>query len=121
MTQGLASISSVLPSEDLQSVLNSTRPLWEQLRGGRLFVTGGTGFFGKWLLETFAFANAELQLEAELVALTRDPHRFLLDMPHLAECDSIRFQTGDVRNFAFSDGTFTHVIHAATEASARAQ
>jgi dTDP-glucose 4,6-dehydratase len=102
----------------LQSVLNRTLPMWEQLRGGRLFVTGGTGFFGKWLLETFAFANAELQLEAELVALSRDPQRFLLDTPHLAGCDGIRFQTGDVRNFAFPDGTFTHVIHAATEASA---
>jgi nucleoside-diphosphate-sugar epimerase len=118
MTQGFVSTSFVLPSEDLQSVLSRTLPVWEQLRGGRLFVTGGTGFFGKWLLETFAFANAELQLEAELVALTRDPQRFLLEMPHLAEWDSIRFQTGDVRNFVFPDGTFTHVIHAATEASA---
>ncbi len=118
MTQGLIATSSVLPSEDLQSLLSHTLPMWEQLRGGRLFVTGGTGFFGKWLLETFVFANAELQLEAELVALTRDPQRFLLDMPHLADCEGIRFQTGDVRNFDFPDGLFTHVIHAATEASA---
>jgi dTDP-glucose 4,6-dehydratase len=118
MRQGLLSTSFVLPGEDLQSVLIRTLPLWEELRGGRLFVTGGTGFFGKWLLETFAYANLELQLEAELVALTRDPQRFLREMPHLGQCNSIRFHGGDVRSFVFPNGAFSHVIHAATEASA---
>jgi nucleoside-diphosphate-sugar epimerase len=118
MTQGLLSNSFVLPSEDLHSVLARTLPLWEELRGGRLFVTGGTGFFGKWLLETFAYANLELQLEAELVALTRGPQRFVSEMPHLARSESIRLHVGDVRSFVFPNGAFSHVIHAATEASA---
>ena len=101
---------------DLKGVLRRTRNAWEQLRGQRIFITGGTGFFGKWLVETFAYAVSELDLDATLVLLTRDPQRFLKAMPHLSGCESITFEQGDVRDFNFPTGEFSHVIHAATEA-----
>jgi dTDP-glucose 4,6-dehydratase len=118
MTTTLASSQSGLFRDDLESVAVGARTAWEQLRDCRIFVTGGTGFFGKWLLETFAFANAELELNAELVVLSRNPRRFLNTMPHLAECDCISLCEGDVRTFEFPAGHFSHVIHAATDASA---
>src|SRR5688572_9351587 len=62
-----------LPADDLDHVLTHTRDLWERARGQRIFLTGGTGFFGPWLVETFAHANEALDLEATLVVLTRDP------------------------------------------------
>jgi dTDP-glucose 4,6-dehydratase len=39
--------------------------------------------------------------------------------PHLAFHPSIQFQIGDVRNFDFPKGDFSHVIHAATSANAK--
>lgn len=103
-----------LPPGDLAHVLEHTRPHWEALRGGRIFVTGATGFFGIWLLETFAFANKALDLGAELVGLTRDPVAFRTKAPHLASDSSIRLLQGDVRRFEFPEGHFTHCIHAGT-------
>ena len=50
-----------------------TGGLWEELRGARLFVTGGTGFFGCWLLETFLWANDQLKLGASAVVLDPEP------------------------------------------------
>jgi len=106
-----------LPKEDLEHVLAHTRPLWEQLRRGRVFVTGATGFFGIWILETFAYANKELGLGAELVGLSRNPQAFYEKVPHLASESSITLHRGDVRDFKFPEGAFTHVIHAGTTSS----
>jgi len=103
---------------DLDHVLDHTRGRWDELRGGRLFITGGTGFFGCWLLESFAWANDALKLGAEAVVLTRDAAAFGRKAPHLAGRSDLRLHTGDVRDFEFPHGPFTHIIHAATEASA---
>ena len=107
-----------LPAEDLDHVLAHTAGLWEELRGGRLFITGGTGFFGCWLLESFAWANDRLGLSAEAVVLTRRPAAFAEKAPHLAAHAAVKLHVGDVRDFAFPAGRFSHVIHAATDSDA---
>jgi dTDP-glucose 4,6-dehydratase len=98
--------------QDLDAVQAALAPLWWRLAGARLFVTGGTGFIGRWMLE--ALARADIDVEA--VILSRDPTAFAARAPHLAR----RFQLikGDVTGFTPPGGSFTHVIHAATDASA---
>ncbi len=126
-------MSSLGPNEnplasDLAHILAHTRELWETIRGENIFVTGGTGFFGRWLLESFHHANEQLKLEAHLVVLSRNPEKFQKEAPHLARGDSIRFVRGDVRSFTLEqlreelpnfDPTFRFLIHAATDASAK--
>ncbi len=91
----------------------------EPLRKKRLFMTGGTGFFGTWLLEALMWANRHAELDCEVCVLSRDPEKVRSRLPHLF-CDSrLSLLRGDVRTFAFPDQTFDSVIHAAAEASAR--
>jgi dTDP-glucose 4,6-dehydratase len=89
------------------------------MRGQRIFITGGTGFFGCWLVESFCHINRELRLEASATVLTRNPANFIAKAPHLAADPHVQLLTGDVKDFKFPEGIFPFVIHAATEASAR--
>ena len=104
-------------SLDLDHILNHTQGLWEEIKGQRIFITGGTGFFGCWLLESFAFANKKLGLGASALVLTRNWEAFRKKAAHLADNPAINFLEGDVRTFSFPEGEFGYVIHAATEAS----
>jgi nucleoside-diphosphate-sugar epimerase len=99
--------------EDLHHVLTHTKVLWEELRGKNIFITGGTGFFGCWFLESFAWANKELNLNASLLVLTRDGETFKKKAPHLTEHPFISFRLGDVRDLDFPQGEFDYIIHAA--------
>ncbi len=53
-------------ASDLDYILERTTDLWEELRGHSIFITGGTGFFGCWLLESFAWTNDKLGLNASV-------------------------------------------------------
>ncbi len=111
--------SKPLPHDDLEQVLEHAAGLWPQLRGQRIFITGGTGFFGLWLLESFLHANDRFDLKAEATVLTRNPEAFAAKAPHVAQHPAIRLHRGDVRDFIFPAGEFSCVIHAATDASAK--
>ncbi|MHB1357692.1 MAG: NAD-dependent epimerase/dehydratase family protein [Anaerolineae bacterium] len=104
--------------QDLDYILDHTKDVWEDLRAQRVFITGGTGFFGCWLLESFLWANERLELGASATVLTRSPESFRKKAPHLATAPSVTLHQGDIRDFDFPQGHFSHIIHAATEANA---
>ncbi len=109
-----------LPTEDLDHVLGHTLPLWERARGRRVFISGGTGFLGAWLLESLAYCNRKLHTGIAATVLTRDPEAFAQRMPHLASEPCIQTLQGDVRDFGFPREEFEYVIHAAAPTSAAA-
>ncbi len=103
--------------QDIDGIIEHVRPALTELRGQRLFLTGGTGFFGRWLLHTLTRASDQLKLNARVHVLTRDPENFQKLSPELAAHPSVHLERGDVRSFPFPKGNFSHIIHGATEAS----
>lgn len=75
----------------------------------RVLITGGTGFFGKSILD----CHRRCPL-GELTVLSRSAFRFAERHPELSV--GVRFLEGDVRTFAVGAAKFDWVIHAATPA-----
>ncbi len=84
-----------------------------------LFLTGGTGYFGIWLVEGLLALNQERQLGMKIAVLSRRPELFAQKMPHLANRPELEFVSGDVRTFTQSswceNQRFDAIIHAATD------
>jgi nucleoside-diphosphate-sugar epimerase len=112
-------MSAHVETEDLEHILKRTSHLWKEVKDQNIFITGGTGFFGCWLVESFAWINDHLNLNAKAFVLSRDPESFAHKAPHLVSHPSIHLVQGDVRSFDFPKEEFRFVIHAATETGTR--
>jgi nucleoside-diphosphate-sugar epimerase len=104
-----------LSAEDLAHTANYAGEAFQELANARLFLTGGTGFFGQWMLETLLHANRELGLSIQVTVLTRSPESFRRKGPHLASDPAIHLHAGDVRSFEFPARNYTHILHAAAD------
>jgi dTDP-glucose 4,6-dehydratase len=112
---GMTQSEALVP--DLEAVIEQNADDFAVFRGARFFISGGTGFVGSWLLETFAHANRRLALDAGAVVLTRNLDAFATAAPHLLCDPAISFRRVDVRDRKSIWGTFDAVIHAATTVS----
>jgi len=110
-------VNATILEQDINHILEHTKGLWDEIRGKSIFVTGGTGFFGCWLLESFIRANEKYGLLASATVLTRNPEAFQRKAPHLAFNPVIKLHIGDVKTFQFPKEKFSHIIHSSNEAA----
>ncbi len=87
-----------------------------------LFITGGTGFFGKAILRYLKVqyqAQPTSHLPEQVVVLSRAPEDFLSRYPEFANLGWLRFHRGDVEHASSlpNDEKFTHVLHAAADST----
>ncbi len=82
----------------------------ELLRGKKLLLTGGTGFFGKSILDKI---GRDASLGCDLTVLSRNPDAFKLNYPHLAKLSRLSFIAGDIREFSVPKSHYDFIIHAA--------
>ena len=101
--------------DDLEHIIKYAGDVLEEFRDKKIFITGGTGFFGIWILETLAWANAKLNLNIEAVVLTRNIKNFKKKAPHIVNNKSFSFIEDDVKKFKYPKQKFNYVIHAATD------
>lgn len=90
---------------------------WQALAGSRVFITGGSGFVGVWLLELLLRAQERLQLGLVVTVLTRRPAAFAQRLPHLAAHPSVLVLTGDVAQLQEVSTRFDFCVHAGANAS----
>jgi nucleoside-diphosphate-sugar epimerase len=93
------------------------------LRGRRIFVTGGTGFVGRCLLDYFLESAGARSPAFEVTVLSRrSSEEFFLRHPRYAGHAWLRFHEGSLDRLPVSQpGRFTDVLHAAADAHSSAE
>ncbi len=109
----------LMPIADLDAIVESVGDQLSRLHGADVLVTGGTGFFGVWLVSALLRANQTLDLGLRVHVMSRRPEVYLTRAPEFRDAPGLHLVAADIRSFRPSaDLRITHVIHAATAASA---
>ncbi len=82
------------------------------IKNKKIFITGGTGFFGKSLFRHCA----ELR-QNDIVILLHESEEFITEFPWVLTDKRIKILRGDVRDFEFPDANFDYIYHGATTSS----
>ena len=105
-------------SDDIDFIFNQLKELTDLslLNNKNIFITGGTGLFGKSILNILIHIKKFYNFR--ITVLTRDINSFISHYPEY-NLNYINFIQGDIRNFQYNGQDFDYIIHAATPASAK--
>ncbi|WGL60827.1 NAD(P)-dependent oxidoreductase [Pigmentibacter sp. JX0631] len=102
---------------DLEHIYTHTQEVFNEISNKRIFVTGCTGFFGIWLIESFLYINKKMNLNSHMTILTRNKKKFISLHNHLTNFSEIDFLEGDICSFEFPQNKYEYIIHGAAEVS----
>lgn len=117
MTFSLVLTPHGLLQDDVTRMRTRLLPLLPELRGKTLLITGATGFFGKWLLIALSELNRADAAGLEVIAVSRNPSKFLGQYPAFESLEGVQYLAADVSTFAQPLPQVDLAIHAATDAA----
>ncbi|MBT4791717.1 MAG: NAD(P)-dependent oxidoreductase [Halobacteriovoraceae bacterium] len=104
-----------LLSGDLIHIDKKLASVKEDLRDKKIFITGGTGFFGKWLIQSLDYLNMKNNLNLTLFLLTRNKNK-TQEMFETLSINRTYFE-GSLSDFKVKGLEIDYVIHGAADAS----
>ncbi len=104
-----------LLESDLTEIYTLSQGNFEKLKGKKLFITGGTGFFGKWLIESIAYANKKLSHPIEVTSTSRNPDAFYKRYPYFKTIQNLNLLKGDLCQSSPIIEECDYIIHAAAD------
>jgi len=101
-------------SGDLGFICSNSLSELKSISNKSILITGGSGFFGKWFIESIAFANVNFSLNILLTVITRDKSTFLLNNPKFISFNFLTIVEGNILEKQNIIGDFDYLLHMAT-------
>lgn len=109
---------SSLPIDDLQYISKHLRNIFSALKNKTILITGGTGFFGKWLVETLSYLNQAEKLNLKVILITRNVLKAESQYSHLdVKIVYLQCDLSNSNDQIVYEDPIDFVIHAGNEAN----
>ena len=89
---------------------------YSNIKRKNFFITGGTGYLGRWFIKSLDYLNLKKNLNISIYLLTRKKKNFLLLKKSIKNIN-IYPVIGDINNFTFPKARIDHIFHLAAETS----
>ena len=107
-----------IPELDLEHIKLSLNKDINDYSKKKIFITGASGFFGKWIVEALIYLNDSESLGMEIIVLSRNVENLALNCPKIKNRSDLKVIEGDLLSLDLViDEDVDYIIHAATEAS----
>jgi dTDP-glucose 4,6-dehydratase/UDP-glucose 4-epimerase len=100
--------------EDVNDLIRRSGANLDLLRGKKVLITGGTGFFGIWLISALSVIKKMLEGDLDIIVLTRSVERYRKNAEQIGINADIELIEGDVCHVKLVERNFTHLVHMAT-------
>ena len=101
-------------SQDIEKIIQKNILSKTFFKDKIILITGGTGFFGKWLLNFFITLNSKYSANIKIFVISRNPDQFLKDNNQDKFYDEINFIKSDLKKVNLKGKKFDYCFHMAT-------
>lgn len=102
----------------VESICIRSENYFHNLKNAKILLTGGTGFFGFWLMNVFMYLFKENKFNGKIYLITRDRDGFIECNKHIFSSNFVDVIEGDIKSVKLDKIKPDHLIHfASTSAS----
>lgn len=113
-------INNKVFKEDMEYILHANFIKWEKLNNKTIFITGGTGLIGYYLINAFIYKNIREKSNIKILALVRDIEKAKLQFKEQLEIDdNFKFICGDLNNIPNISEEIDYIIHGASPTTSK--
>ena len=102
---------------DIKSIAEAKYINWNKLDGKRILITGATGFFSRYIIETLMYRNREYNSDIKIIAMCRNEEKANILYGEYYNDENITFVFQDVTSDIDVEDTVDYIIHTASPAS----
>lgn len=113
-------INNKVFKEDMEYIIHANFIKWENLNNKTIFITGGTGLIGYYLINAFIYKNVKENSNIKILALVRNIEKARLQFKEQLKVNAnLEFICGDLNSIPNISEKIDYIVHGASPTTSR--